>query len=462
MLSKNRKKWFAIMAVIFAMLLAACSGGSNGSENNQSQPAPSTETPSQQQPAEQPQEPQEQDEPAELFVYSNSGDSLESWNERFGDALKEAFPHYTITYLPKEKDRGLNELLLSGQRIDIYWDSIAGFINTLKSNQLEFDMTDLIAKHNIDLTSMEPTIVEAINRLSDGGYYGVPVFNNTLVMYYNKDLFDKFGVDYPWDGMTWKEASDLGRQLTRTEDGVMYAGLSTSETHMLQMNQLSIPYVDEETFMPTIGTDPRWIEWMNEVFVEPANAPGYKEYMIEHNNKLPYRLEFLEAQDLAMFGWLASIIFVFPEEFGNLNWDMVAMPTMESRPGIGPQAYPTYFGITSIAENKDAAAKVIKYLTSKEMQTHLSRIGLMPAMNDEEVIKQYGEGSVFKGKNFGAAFYNEFAPIPFKSEFDSSLTVPYAKTIPRVILEGDYNTIFRQTQEEREQSIQAALKERGN
>lgn len=458
MVAKSKKMLLIAMLVVIAMLFTACAGGSSneGSGNNQSESNGSSpsNTPSEQQP-------EEQDEPAELFVYSNSGDSVESWNERFGDTLKEAFPHYTITYLPKEKDRGLNELILSGQRIDIYWDSIAGFINTLKSNSLQFDMTDLINKHDIDLAGMEPTIVEAINNLSDGGYFGVPVFNNTLVMYYNKDLFDKFGVDYPTDGMTWKEASDLGRQLTRTEDGIMYAGLSTSETHMLQMNQLSIPYVDEETFMPTIGTDPRWIEWMNEVFIEPANAPGYKEYMVEHANKLPYRLEFLEAQDLAMFGWLASIIFVFPEEYGNMNWDMVSMPTMESRPGIGPQAYPTYFGVTSMAENRDAAAKVIKHLTSKEVQTNLSRIGLMPVLNDEEVIKQYGEGSVFQGKNFRAAFYNEFAPIPFKSEFDRSLTVPYAKTIPRVILEGDYNTIFRETQEEREQAIQAALKERG-
>lgn len=415
--------------------------GSNNSGGNDANNNPAAEDPV-------------EEETLTLYVFSNSGDSVESWNERFGDLLKERFPTYTIEYIPSTKEVGLKELLTAGQRIDIFWESIGGFSTFLLGSDMQYDMTELIEKHELDLATLETTSVDAIKQISgEGKIYGVPVFNNTMVMYYNKDLFDKFAVDYPTDGMSWAEAAELSKKLTRTEGDKIYAGLSTSETHMLLMNQLSIPFVDPETNKATLDIDERWKHYYETVFVKPADASGYREYMQEHGNKLPYRKEFLEAQDLAMFGWLSSITFVFPEEFSKMNWDMVAMPTFEDAPGIGTQAYPTYFSVTNMAENKDAAMKVIKYLVSDDVQTQLSRMGVMPIVNDESIIGQFGEDSMFTGKNFGAAFYNEFAPISYKSDLDRSLVTPYAKAAPKVVLEGDYNTIFRQYAEESNQKI---------
>ncbi|WP_199613917.1 ABC transporter substrate-binding protein [Paenibacillus alkalitolerans] len=394
------------------------------------------------------------DEKLTLYVHSNSGDSVESWNERFGNALKEKFPNYSIEYIPKTKEVGLKELITAGQRIDIFWESIGGFSTYLLGHDLQYDMSELIEKHEIDMTRFESTAVEAIKQISgENKIYGIPVFNNTMVMYYNKDLFDKFGVDYPTDGMTWTEAAELSKKLTRTEGDKIYAGLSSSETHMLLMNQLSIPFVDPKTQKATLDQDERWRQFYETVFVQPAVGPGYREYMQAHENKLPNRKDFLEAQDLAMFGWLSSIIFVFPEEFSKMNWDMVSMPTFDEAPGIGTQAYPTYFSVTNMAENKDAAMEVIKYLVSDEMQTSLSKMGVMPVINDEAIQKMFGEESMFRGKNFSAAFYNKFAPIPYKSEHDRKVVTPYAKAAPKVVLEGDFNTIFRTYAEESNQKI---------
>lgn len=58
--------------------------------------------------------------------------------------------------------------------------------------------------------------------------------------------------------------------------------------------------------------------------------------------------------------------------------------------------------------------------------------------------------------NLSAAFYNNFAPIPFKSRYDSTLLTPYAKTVPKVVMDGDYNTIFRAAEEETNKKIEAA------
>ncbi|ULL15086.1 extracellular solute-binding protein [Paenibacillus sp. H1-7] len=431
-----------VVSTMMLSMLAACGGGSGGEDKG------GTGTTAQ---------PSDTNEKADLVVFSNSGDSVESWNERFGNAIKQKFPNYNIKYIQKQKDYGIKELLTSGETIDIYWDSIGGFASAVLDNGLEFDMTELVKKHQIDFSKMEPSVVDSIKLIGKDKIYGIPVFNNNMVLYYNKDLFDKFGVPYPKDGMTWTEANKLAQQLTRM-DGKQYVGLSSSQTHMLPMNQLSIPFVDPTTEQPTIFSNEKWREYFDTVFVGPSKSQGYVEYMKQLKDAIPYRNEFLVEKNLAMFAWLSSIVFVFPEEFKSMNWDMVSLPTFESLPKVGSQAYPTYFTVTSMSKQKDQAMKVIQYLTTDEIQTKLSKIGLMPVSNSDAIKKVYGEESIFKGKNFGASFYNKFAPIPAKTRYDSLLLTPYAKAVPKVVMTGDYNTVFRATEEETAKKIADAKK----
>ncbi|MGP6139944.1 ABC transporter substrate-binding protein [Jeotgalibaca sp. A127] len=53
----------------------------------------------------------------------------------------------------------------------------------------------------------------------DGNYYTMPKDYSTFAIYYNKDLFDSAGVDYPTSDWTWEEFYDIAQQLTITEDG---------------------------------------------------------------------------------------------------------------------------------------------------------------------------------------------------------------------------------------------------
>ncbi|WP_284645479.1 ABC transporter substrate-binding protein [Paenibacillus silviterrae] len=430
----------AALASVITAALTACGGGGEAVKPADVKPA-----------ADDP------NEKAELVIYSNSGDSQESWNERFGNALKEKFPNYTITYLQKQPNNGLKELLTAGQTIDIYWDSIGGFMDGLINNGMQLDMTDLAKKHNVDMGRLEPVVADSIKQIDSAKMYGIPVFNNNMVLYYNKDIFDKFGVPYPKDGMTWTEANKLAKEVTRSEAGKQYVGLSSSQTHMLPMNQFSLPFVDSAN-KPTIFSNEKWKEYFETVFVEPAKAPGYREYMRAHKDAMPYRNEFLKDRELAMFAWLSSIVFVFPEDFQAMNWDMVSLPTFESLPGVGSQPYPTYFAVTSMSKQPDQAMKVIKHLISDEVQMKLSKLGVMPVLKNEEVKKAYGQESKFKDKNLKASFYNKFAPMATQTLFDKTLLTPYAKTVPKLMLDPDYNTVFRAAEEETTKKIEEAQK----
>lgn len=402
-------------------------------------------------------EPAQSGEPVALTVFSMDGIPEDSFNQQFGDMIRQKFPNYTIKYIQNSKEIGLKEILAQGEQIDLFYAPVGLVINGLIDYNLQYDMTDLIKKHNLDLNALEKTSVDAMKEISGGKMYGVPVSNTSMVLFYNKDIFDKFGVPYPKDGMTWDDAIALGSKVTRQDGDKQYVGLSTSPTHLLRMNQLSLPYVDPKTDQASVTHNDGWKTLYNKYFIEPAQAPGYKDFMKAHKDGMPYRNEFLVSRDLAMFAWLTQYVFYFPKEFGEMNWDMVSLPTLKEKPGIGAQAYPAYFSVTSMSKHKDEAMEVIKYLVTDEVQTHLSKTGTMPIVQKEAIEKAFGEESVFKNKNFHAAFYNKFAPSSPKTEYDSLVESPYVHAASDIILgKQDMNSAFRSIDEQSAKKIQDA------
>src|SRR5690606_37077200 len=104
------------------------------------------------------------------------------------------FPNYTIKYIQRSQPgTQLADLVTSGERFDIFFQSIGNFEAHAFPFAIETDMTDLIRKHNVDLNRLEKSVVDAVQQASGGKFYGLPVVTNNLVLYYNKALFDKFG-----------------------------------------------------------------------------------------------------------------------------------------------------------------------------------------------------------------------------------------------------------------------------
>ncbi|CAG7635521.1 ABC transporter substrate-binding protein [Paenibacillus allorhizosphaerae] len=400
--------------------------------------------------------------PAELVFFSNSADSQESFNERFGDAIRNKFSNYTIKYIKKEKGSLLPDLIASGQPIDIYWESIGGFADGLIGFDMQYDMTDLAKKYKVNLESFEPTIMDALKQLSDGKLYGLPVFNNSMVLYYNKDIFDKFGVPYPKDGMNWDEALELGKKLTRSEGGVQYFGLGVTQLHILRMNPFSLPLVDPKTDKATIGND-NWKKLYSSVFINPAQDQGYRAKIEENKNKLPSETydPFTKTRVMAMSGAITSLPSIRAEELSAFRWDMVAMPTFKELPGVGPQAYPTYFSVTKQSKYKEQAMEVIRFLASEAYQTEAAKKGVfMPVLKSDAVKKAFGqENAQFKGKNIGALFYNKYAPIPEKSKYNGVAQSMFEKVIGDLALgKTDMNTAFRTVEEEVNKAVEAEKK----
>lgn len=62
----------------------------------------------------------------------------------------------------------------------------------------------------------------------DGKHYGIPFATNCTALFYNKDLFDAAGIDYPDENTTWDEFHEMAKALTK--DGVSRFGNAATNT----------------------------------------------------------------------------------------------------------------------------------------------------------------------------------------------------------------------------------------
>jgi multiple sugar transport system substrate-binding protein len=258
------------------------------------------------------------------------------------------------------------------------------------------------------------------------------------VLFYNKDLFDKFGVPYPKDGMTWADATDLAKKMTRQDGGVAYRGLLFDSVHR-PASQLVLGYVDPKTLKATVNTE-KWkrvYEMEKNVYDIPGNAYATGGLAM-----------FMKDKTLAMFPTVnaSDQMAATPD----LNWDMVSYPSFPEAPGIGVNYDLHSMVITANSEHKDAAALVLSVLLSEGVQQNIAKNGRISVLKNDQLRSVFGQNlSYMKGKNIDAIFKSAPAANYPPTEFDTQArAVMNSDTANAVFKEHlDINTALQQADE---------------
>ncbi|RKN85235.1 ABC transporter substrate-binding protein [Paenibacillus ginsengarvi] len=390
----------------------------------------------------------------EVVIQDLAGGSDEPFEKSFGQYIRKKFPNFKITFIQSKEGTKLQDLTLAGQNVDIVYASLETISGPLLASGQQFDMSGLIKEHGVDLNKFEQTTIDAVRTMGDGKIYYLPVTTMVQVMFYNKGIFDKLGVPYPKDGMTWDDVHAMNQKLTRNESGINYMGYSASPNHILRMNQMSVPMYDPKTKKPML-TDERWKAAIERYFLNEASS-SYKTWSTE-KKKLPYYTEMTASQELATIVFNSQFPFDGPQYVKDIDWDLVALPTTKDKPKLGSQASPRMFAITGTAKNKGPAMEVIKQLTSVEVQTEISKQGFMTVLNDDNVKKLIGSESQFKNKNWKAVYYNEIAPKSYQSIYDGDILQKFLSPVVLKVVTGqtDLNTALREAQDQAEKFVQA-------
>lgn len=366
------------------------------------------------------------DEEAEIFIYSVHGTTNEAFDELWGSRLEEQFPHLTVEFLQSSTGNTIKDLVARKQFPDVMRTAFNELYEDYIDLGLAYDMTDLVEKYDFDTSVFVPALMtRIINEAPNGELYGVPITGSTnvMAMFYNKGIFERFGMEYPTDDMTWDELYEVVKQIGRTEDGVTYRGFTELTPNVLRYNQLGLPFLDPnenkiydmDQWVPVFNNLLRFYELENNQFAEALTDHYYDFY-----RKLNVAIT------LTNYGNYRQ----FPEE---LDWDVMAMPKFEGIPPNNGGLGAAYWSITEQARDKDLAFQVIEYLSSQEVQMANAKIGYVPSIVDDEVYKSFGEDDpLLDGKNVNGFFAYEYAPAP-------------ARRDPNLVAfnEGDQANIFR-------------------
>lgn len=235
--------------------------------------------------------------------------------EVYGDDIVKKFPHVSFDYVGGlQWATEIPALLGTNTSIDFVGVQAVSFNHVVKVFDLQYDIDELIKKHNYDLSVIQPNVIQGMRELTpEGKLYGLPVSTSTFPLMYNIDIFDKFGEDYPHDHMVWDEVYEIARRLTRVEDNLQYYGLVTDFTAYSIFNSLSASYIDPNTNTAMFSADERWTKLTNNIvrFFQVSGMDLSGGWSWNSTTKV-----FHEAQLAAMAYYPVTLT-------STANWDMV-------------------------------------------------------------------------------------------------------------------------------------------
>ena len=237
------------------------------------------------------------------------------------------------------------------------------------------------------LYSFYPTLME--NGVTDGKVWGIPFQRSTIVMYYNKDLFRKAGLNPNKPPKTWSELVSNGKKIKNSTNawGVMipstgypywmFGALTMQNDQVLMNGDGNETYFDHPS---VIGALQYWHDLGNKHKVMPSGT-------IEWGT---LRKNFLEQKTAIMWHSTGNLTTVKK----NAKFDFgVAMLPESKRRGTPTGGGNFYIFKKSSAAEKKASMRLIKFMTSPEQAAHWSMatgyMGVSPASYQTSALTNY-------------------------------------------------------------------------
>jgi len=400
-----------LMTVMLVPIIAACSNGTSGTSPSPSgtvaEPSGTTASPATAAPT-------AQAAPVDIVV-------AHPWDENVFNArykfIDDKLQNVQMSFVNFDgTSAGMQEQFATNVFPDIV---VTGIYNTYYDLDMITPIEDLIAKHSFDLNYIAPSLIADIkSRDPEGRLIAFPDGTAYGALYYNKEVFDQFGVPYPDPNvaMTWEQVVELAKQLTGQRNGKNYVGLEVTTQPMSEIVQ---NVTDPETGDVLLDSDPMFVKYF-ELMKKLYSIPGMKENMIDPDGNFKFQFtQGLSAMTLSINNYLGW-------DWGEFNGikehvDLAPMPVWEDHPGIVPPLLSTPQVISKYSKNPDAAFEVLKEYVSKDNQIRVSRsMASAPVTTDPEVLKEFGADiPEYQGKNVQAYFVG--TPAVFegrKSQWD--------------------------------------------
>ncbi|MCM1339141.1 MAG: sugar ABC transporter substrate-binding protein [Muribaculaceae bacterium] len=240
---------------------------------------------------------------------------------------------------------------------------------------------------------------------NNGKFYAIPRDVSTLVVYYNKDIFNRYNVEYPKNGWSLDEFKDIAVKLTHLPE---IFGVSFDDEPLFYF-----PYLT--SFGAKDFSD----------FTDKGLQEGVRFYA-DLRNKYHCAPKKEEAASMTMaqmflqgrLGMQVSGRWLVPKyrQEAKFDWDVVEFPV-----GIVGKNVPldaSGWVISKSSKHKPEAAKLIKFLSSKESMEKFTQSGLIvPARVDVANSRYFLDGQKPKHSQVFLSTIETSVPTPVSIDF---------------------------------------------
>ncbi|WP_127594278.1 ABC transporter substrate-binding protein [Paenibacillus lautus] len=149
------------------------------------------------------------------------------WDENVRDTLDKSIKIFNekhpnvevkVTYTPwADYWTKLKTSLAGNSGPDVYWMNGPNF-HSYASSGLIKDLSPLIEQSGLDTSVYTEALFDMYTY--QGKLHGLPYFQDSVGLFYNKELFDKAGLPYPDDTWTWETVEENAAKLTDKSNGI--------------------------------------------------------------------------------------------------------------------------------------------------------------------------------------------------------------------------------------------------
>lgn len=271
-------------------------------------------------------------------------------------------------------------MLAGGDKTDVItMKNVTDYSRYSSRGQL-LDITDMVK--SIDTSKLAG--LDAFN--VNDTYFALPYRQDFWLLYYNKGLFDKAGITL--DGaMTWDDYAKHAQQLTQGE-----GSQKTYGTYHHTWRSVIQAISAAQTGGDQLGGDYNFFTDQYNMALGLQKGGHALDFGTATAQQADYRTMFETGATamMPMGTWYISGILEAKEKGDTqVDWALAPMPQRPGSSEVVTFGSPTAFAVNKRSENADLAKKFVEFAAGKEGATAISKVGVVPALQDPEITEAY-------------------------------------------------------------------------
>ncbi|UJF32850.1 ABC transporter substrate-binding protein [Paenibacillus hexagrammi] len=326
-----------------------------------------------------------------------------SFFQQYGNLFMSKFPNIDVDVISTQSVSGPNKdpekelkTLIDQEKPDVLlFQSPEQFGQFIEEGRL-YPLDDVVKQDKFDIENLLPAVVDAIRAKGDGKLFGLSPEFYGQALYYNKDLFEKYGVPLPSNQMSWNDVLNLAKRFPTDGQGdervyglsafsYMGDGIGYQLMNSIGMTE-GLTYLDPENMQVTLQTD-GWkqaletavdavksgVLYIRNNDNQSMNNPGsYEDFLLQ--NQFVAGKAAMTIDGNYIMQNLQEAKERLKDKFKPFNWDTVTVPVNPQNKEYSTSVTVTQiFGINAQSSNLRAAWEFVKYINGDEFARIMSK-----------------------------------------------------------------------------------------